>query len=360
MRILVTGICGFVGSALTRSLLEMFAGLEVVGIDNLVRPGSELNRRALQKIGCRVIHGDVRLRSDLEQLPIVDWVIDAAANPSVSAGVDGSTSSRQVVEHNLLGTINILEYCRRSSAGLVLLSTSRVYSIPALGSLPLVRTENRFSLLATDILPVGISTRGISEGFSTAAPISLYGATKLSSEVLALEYGRTFKFPVWIDRCGVLAGPGQFGTAEQGIFSFWVHAWQSNLRLRYIGFDGHGLQVRDALHPSDLAALVAAQLGDSDPQKMDRIWNVGGGLANAMSLAELSIWCSDRFVPRVVNQNLEPRPFDLPWIVMDGALAQSRWGWQPATRLEQILSEIADHAEQNPEWLALSGVRKSL
>ena len=89
MRLLVTGICGFVGSALTRSLLELFAGLEVVGIDNLIRPGSELNRRALEKIGCRVFHGDVRLRSDLEQLPRVDWVLDAAANPSVPAGVDG-------------------------------------------------------------------------------------------------------------------------------------------------------------------------------------------------------------------------------------------------------------------------------
>jgi CDP-paratose 2-epimerase len=79
-----------------------------------------------------------------------------------------------------------------------------------------------------------------------------------------------------------------------------------------------------------------------------------------MSLAELSIWCSNRFARRDVNQNLEPRPFDLPWIVMDGALAQSRWGWQPVMRLEQILSEIADHAEQNPQWLQLCGVRRSL
>src|SRR3984893_11665279 len=173
MRLLVTGICGFVGSVLTRSLLEMFVGLEVVGIDNLIRPGSELNRRALEKIGCRVFHGDVRLRSDLEQLPIVDWVIDAAANPSVSAGVDGSTSSRQVVEHNLLGTINILEYCRHSSAGLVLLSTSRVYSISALGSLALIRMANRFEPDVTGLLPVGISARGIAEDFSTVSPISL-------------------------------------------------------------------------------------------------------------------------------------------------------------------------------------------
>ncbi len=202
-------------------------GLRSLGIDNLIRPGSELNRRSLSKSGCKIIYGDVRSRSDLDQLPPVDWVIDAAANPSVSAGVDGSASSRQVVEHNLLGTINVLEYCRRSSAGFILLSTSRVYSIPILGSLPLSSIGNRFEPDATGILPIGISAEGISENFPTAAPISLYGATKLSSEVLALEYGRTFQFPVWINRCGVLAGAGQFGRAEQGIFSFWIHAWRA-------------------------------------------------------------------------------------------------------------------------------------
>ena len=158
MRLLVTGICGFVGSTLAKCFLEMIAGIEILGIDSLIRPGSELNRRSLPKFGCKIIYGDVRSRSDLDQLPPVDWVIDAAANPSVSAGVDGSVSSRQLVEHNLLGTINVLEYCRRSAAGLILLSTSRVYSIPALGSLPLNRIGNRFEPDATGILPIGISS----------------------------------------------------------------------------------------------------------------------------------------------------------------------------------------------------------
>src|SRR3984957_3530781 len=333
MRLLVTGICGFVGSALARYLLEMIDGIEVIGIDNLIRPGSELNRQSLAKIGCNIFYGDVRTRSDLDQLPPVDWVIDAAANPSVSAGIDGSTSSRQVVEHNLIGTINILEYCRRCSAGLILLSTSRVYSIPVLGSLALTSSASRFEPDVTAILPIGFSSRGILEEFSTAAPISLYGATKLSSEVLALEYGRTFQFPVWIDRCGVIAGPGQFGTAQQGIFSFWIHAWRSQQRLRYIGFGGSGFQVRDALHPRDLAALVAGQLVDSDTQGSDRIWNIGGGLGNSMSLFELSGWCSGRFGHRDVEPNADSRPFDLPWIVMDAGLANSRWGWKPAVRL---------------------------
>ena len=163
--------------------------MPIFGNDSLIRPGSELNRRSLPKYGCKIFYGDVRSRSDLDQLPPVDWVIDAAANPSVSAGVDGSVSSRQLVEHNLLGTINVLEYCRRSSAGLILLSTSRAYSIPALGSLPLSTVGNRFAPDAARILPIGISSEGISESLSTAAPISLYGATKLSSEILAPRNG---------------------------------------------------------------------------------------------------------------------------------------------------------------------------
>ena len=351
MRLLVTGICGFVGSTLAQCFLEMFEGIEILGMDSLIRPGSELNRRSLSKSGCKIIHGDVRSRSDLDQLPSVDWVIDAAANPSVSAGVDGSASSRQLVEHNLLGTINVLEYCRRSSAGLILLSTSRVYSISALNSLPLTMTGNRFDPETTGILPVGISREGISENFTTAAPISLYGATKLSSEVLALEYGGTFQFPVWINRCGVLAGARQFGTAEQGIFSFWINAWRNRPVLCYMGFGGRGFQVRDALHPRDVAALMARQLGDSDTRQTDRIWNIGGGATNSMSLAELSEWCGRRFKKRPVEPNLDLRPFDAPWIVMNTVLAKTRWGWQPEVKLQEILDEIADHAEQNPDWL---------
>src|SRR5213075_3086326 len=140
-------------------------------------------------------------------------------------------------------------------------------------------------------LPAGVSTSGVCESFSTQAPVSLYGATKLASETMAAEYSSTFGFPLWINRCGVLAGAGQFGTAEQGIFSYWLHAHATRQRLRYIGFGGQGYQVRDAFHPEDLAELVIAQLRRDPPQ--DSIYNAGGGASNAMSLAQLTRWGDD-------------------------------------------------------------------
>ena len=219
MRLLITGICGFVGSAVAETLLERRPGLSIAGIDNLMRPGSEGNRLRLGRLGVAVFHGDLREASDLEPLPAADWVIEAAAQPSVLAGVQGGFSSRRLFEHNLVGLGNVLELCKDTHAGLVLLSSSRVYSIPALQSLPLRDCGNALQLDVSQPLPRGVSAQGIGRDFSTNPPISLYGSTKLAAEALALEWGAAFGFPVWIDRCGVLAGPGQFGTPDQGIFS---------------------------------------------------------------------------------------------------------------------------------------------
>src|SRR3954462_14559172 len=108
MKVLITGICGFVGSRLAMAIRERLPSTEVLGIDNLLRPGSEGNRLALASKDIKFLHGDLRIRSDVEAIPDCDWVIDAAANPSVLAGVDGRSSPRQVAEHNLIGTLNIL------------------------------------------------------------------------------------------------------------------------------------------------------------------------------------------------------------------------------------------------------------
>ncbi len=322
MRVLVSGVCGFAGSHLARYLLESHEGIEIVGLDNLSRQGSETNRLALKRLGVQLVHGDLRMASDVDALPPVDWVIDAAAQPSVLAGRDGRTSARQLLEHNLLSTVNLLEYCRTSRAGFILLSTSRVYSIPELGRLPLAVDSSRYALDPARQWPAGVSAAGVTESFSTEAPISLYGATKLASERLAQEYAFGFQVPVWINRCGVLAGPGQFGTAEQGIFSYWLHAHAARRTLKYLGFGGHGYQVRDALHPRDLARMVDMQLRNPGQGGMQ---NVSGGLENSMSLAQLTAWCDERFGPNAPVADGSDRPYDVPWLVLDSARVEKRF-----------------------------------
>jgi CDP-paratose 2-epimerase len=352
MRLLITGACGFVGSTLARGFKESWPDWEIVGLDNLVRSGSEINRVPLRKQGVKVVHGDLRNRSDLDVLPRCDWIIDAAANPSVLAGVDGKSSSRQLIEHNLGGTVQMLELARAWNSGFTMLSTSRVYSIRELAALPVENAKDRFIPKPAGAV-TGFSPAGVSENFSTEPPLSLYGTSKRASELLASEYAETFGFPVFLNRCGVLAGAGQFGKIDQGIFSFWIRSWQLKRPLKYIGFNGAGHQVRDCLHAGDLLPLVSRQI-QKPTQPAPRIINVSGGIEQSASLHELSTWCEDRFGPGNVSSQPENRKFDVPWLVLDSSQAQRHWDWKPQTSLEATWSEIAELAEQHPDWLDMA------
>src|SRR4030095_9500509 len=178
--------------------------------------------------------------------------------------------------------LTLLKYCKTHQAGFVLLSTSRVYSINALMGLPLKVEDRAFRLDREKVMTRGVSAAGIDPDFSTEPPISLYGSTKLASETLALEYGHAFGFPVWINRCGVLAGAGQFGTPEQGIVSYWLNAHLRRRAIGYTGYGGTGHHLRDAFHPRDLAKLLHAQMSTSRKGER-RIYTIGGGPSNAMS-----------------------------------------------------------------------------
>lgn len=353
MRILVTGACGFVGSSLIRLFREHYdqASVEIVGLDNLSRSGTHVNLAKLRSLNVKVVIGDQRLPSDLEALPVCDWVIDAAANASVLAGTNGS-STRQLVENNLIGTLELLEVCKRWKAGMILLSTSRVYSLQTLCSLPVCVEDRAFRIDTSRPLPVGVSGEGVAECFSNSAPISLYGATKLASEQMAHEYSLAFDFPLWINRCGVMAGAGQFGKADQGIFAFWLHSWFAKRPLKYIGFDGMGHQVRDCLHPCDLFRLIDMQV--FSPRPVPRIVNVSGGIESAMSLQQISAWCTDRWGKSEVQSDANPRVYDVPWLVLSSATSRNAWDWRPTMCVTSVLEEIANFAEQHPDWLQLT------
>jgi len=103
-----------------------------------------------------------------------------------------------------------------------------------------------------------------------------------------------------------------------------------------------------------MVPLLLKQMRAGAAGKQPRIINVSGGAKSATSLAQLSAWCAERFGPHQVATDGSSRPFDIPWMVLNSALAKKTWNWQPTTPVETILEEIARHAETHPDWLDIS------
>jgi CDP-paratose 2-epimerase len=342
VNILITGGAGFVGSQLATRFKAADSTTRVVAFDNLKRRGAELNLPHFQRLGIEFVHGDIRVYSDLDDIEArFDLVIEAAAEPSVLAGLGGSP--RYLAGTNLGGTLNCLELARRHGAGFIFLSTSRVYSIEPLRALGLREGETRLELVDEQVLP-GASAAGIGEDFPTDLPRSLYGATKLASELMVQEYAATYDLPAVINRCGVIAGPGQFGKVDQGVFTLWVANHYFGRPLRYMGFGGEGKQVRDLLHPADLYDLLTRQIAGLDSLRGDR-FNVGGGRDVSVSLKELTDVCRD-VVGAEVPVSSEPltSPVDIPLYITDALRVRERFGWSPERGVRTIVSEIH-------EWL---------
>ncbi len=345
-RILITGGAGFVGSSLALFLQQQYDGIEIICLDNLYRKGSELNKERIESVGITFIKGDVRNRKDFDIAPC-DLLIDAAAEPSVMAGSAGDAD--YVVDTNLGGTINLLETARRWNAGVIFLSTSRVYPVELLQEIRLDECDKRFEIAEKQLLS-GISQRGISENFpldilnagdyeAERAGRTFYGATKYASEIMVREYAEHFGLRTVINRCGVLAGPWQMGKVDQGVTALWVAAHIYGKKLSYIGYKGK--QVRDVLHVSDLAELIVRQIADIDNWHGD-VYNVGGGREISFSLRELtdivSTVTGQKIDIAIVNEN---RAGDIPLYITDITKARHKYNWQPAKKVNDIINDMA-------------------
>lgn len=350
MRILISGGAGFVGSHLARAFKEADSSADITVLDNLKRRGSELNLALLRCYGIAFEHGDIRSIDDLEALSgQFDLFIEASAEPSVHAGAEGSPA--YLLQTNLAGTLNCLEFARRRAGCFLFLSTSRVYSIAPLRALRLEEMATRYEI-AAEQEPPGVTPHGVAEAFPTHLPRSLYGASKLASELIIQEYAHTYSLRAIINRCGVIAGPGQFGKVDQGVFTLWVAHHFFGKPLRYTGFGGTGKQVRDLLHPDDLFALLRRQLASSDNWSGE-VYNVGGGRACSTSLLELTELCRTVVGNNVpVTADAATAAVDIPLFIADTRCAEQEFGWQPERDVNMIVSDIADWLRQNEAQLA--------
>jgi CDP-paratose 2-epimerase len=192
----------------------------------------------------------------------------------------------------------------------------------------------------------GVSEYGVAEDFSTSGPKSLYGVTKFAAEQLIQEYADAFGLRAVINRCGVIAGPGQFGRSDQGIVPFWIKAHLQEQPLSYIGFGGQGKQVRDILHICDLERLMVEQIRAPEPF-LGEIFNVGGGMENAVSLLELTELCRRHTGKQIeISAVPENRYADVPLYVTDNGRISARCGWAPEFGLESIVSDTCQWLKQ--------------
>lgn len=347
--ILITGGAGFVGSNLAILFKEKYPAYHIICMDNLKRRGSEFNLPRLREREIEFVHGDIRQKNDFLQITRpVHCVIDAAAEPSVLAGLDGNTD--YLIGTNLNGTIFALDFALQQKANFIFLSTSRIYPIKTIEKIKVVERESRFEIDIIQNIP-GVSKKGIAEDFPLAGSRSLYGATKLASELMVEEYNEMFGLHTIINRCGVISGPFQMGKVDQGVVVLWMakHFWKN--KLSYIGYGGTGKQVRDILHVRDLFSLIDLQVHDA--KRFNGITcNVGGGEEVSASLQELTKHCQEITGNKISIESVaETRQADIRTYLSDCSMVNSLTGWEPQIGVKELMQDIFLWLQQNEKIL---------
>ena len=348
MKIVITGGSGFVGSTLCIQLKTKYPSYQIIAFDNLKRRGSELNLVDFQQLDIEFIHGDIRNNEDIVAVGSFDVLIEASAEPSVTAGLDSDPT--YVINNNLYGSINCFNACLKHNAKLIFLSTSRVYPIETIEKANFTEEVTRFSFDENQA-EKGISKLGISEELTLNGARSFYGTTKLSSEMFIQEYAAFYGLKAAITRFGVIAGPRQMGKTDQGVVTLWMakHFW--NQSLKYIGYGGTGKQVRDILHVDDLVDLIDMQIHQMEKFN-GKIYNVGGGLVNSASLLEMTAICQKITGNKItIGSEKQTRPADLRMYITDNSLIAKEIGWKPKKSVETIFKDIYNWIKDNEKQL---------
>ena len=317
MKILITGGCGFIGSSLAIFLKEKIKTAQITSIDNLSRKGSTLNKNRITKKKISNIKKDISNFSSIKKLKKFDLVIHCAAEPAIEAS---RKKIEEVFNSNLLGTFNILKKCAKDNSNIIYLSSSRVYSI-----------ENLYKLKKKGT---------VKENFNINNPKSIYGFTKLSSELLIKEYAYLHKIKYLINRVALVSGPWQFGKEEQGFVSLWLWRHLNNLRLNYIGFGGTGKQVRDVLHIEDLCELVLLQI-QNIKKINNKLFNVGGGKKNSINLLQLTKLSQDITRNKIkIGRVKKTSSYDVPYFISDLNYVKKLYKWEPRRNLKKVVADL--------------------
>ena len=321
MKILITGGCGFVGTNVAIFLNKKY---KVDCLDNLSRKGSKYNLEILKKNRIRNFNIDIENFYQVKKLPKYDIVIDCCAEASVEVS---KKDIDRVVNTNLIGTYNILKKIKKDKSKIIFLSSSRIYPIKNFN-------EN---IKSKNIKKKLIIKKLVKENDNKNGPKSLYGFTKLASEMLIEEFSYAFNIKYLINRCGVISGPLQFGKQDQGFISLWIWRHLNKKKLNYIGFGGNGHQVRDVLHIEDLLSLIDLQIKNFNKIN-NKIFTVGGSKRSYTSLKNLTNICSKLTGNKIkIGKLTSTSNYDIPYYISDNSYVSKTYKWKPLKTIYNVV-----------------------
>ena len=223
-KILITGGAGFVGTNVSRALVE--DGHEVVIVDDL-STGLKSNVENLQH--CELIEGT------LENPDLVDyWVSksDYIVHLGARGSVPRSIKNPQATFHaNILGTFNVVESVRKSKKPILFSSSSSVYG----SNIELPKHEKMWT-----------------------SPITPYAASKLSGEALVGSYGQSFGIPSLVFRFFNIFGPYQRPNHDYAaVIPKWIWKAMNNQAIQVFG---DGTQTRDFTYVGDVVQVIRTSI----------------------------------------------------------------------------------------------------
>ena len=314
MKILITGGCGFVGSNLCIFLKKKKH--KITSLDNLSRKGSKYNLNLLKKEKIKNLKIDIQNYKKISKLTKFDLIIDCCAEPAVEIS---KNQIDKVIDTNLIGTINILKKAKKDKSKIIFLSSSRINPINEVNKV--LNKKN----LNTKI----VSSKSFNENSKIFGPKTIYGVTKIASEMFIEDFSYAFKMKYIINRCGVISGPLQFGKQDQGFVSLWIWKHLTKNKLNYIGYNGLGNQVRDVLHIYDLCDLINLQIKKINSIN-NTLFTVGGSKKNSISLKELTKICEKISKNRLnISKIKKTSIYDIPYFVTDNSKVTRTYNWKP-------------------------------
>ena len=324
MKILITGGCGFVGSNLALFLKKK--GFTVHTLDNLTRKGSTYNSNLLKKQKIKNYKINISNIKKIKSLPKYDLILDCCAEAAVEIS---KNDFDKVINTNLIGTINILKKSKNDKSKIIFISSSRIYPLEEMNKI--IKNKNLKSKIKI--------SKMFSEKDKIIGPKTIYGLTKLCSEMLIEEFSYAYQLKYLINRCGVISGPLQFGKQDQGFVSLWIWRHLNKKKLSYIGYGGYGNQVRDVLHIDDLSELILLKIKNINKIN-NKLFTVGGSKTSYTSLSQLTKLCQKITGNKIkMGKVSKTSSYDIPYYLSDNTHVSNTYRWKPKRNINQVVMD---------------------